>query len=103
MRNIICRIGIVLALCAMNLSMAWAHDGEVHTLSDLAYTWSFDPLIIFLLAVSGIGYVVGVSRLWLSAGIGRGVSRWSATAFASAWISMIVALISPLHPMGEVL
>jgi cytochrome c oxidase assembly factor CtaG len=48
-------------------------------------------------------YVHGVRRLWGTAGVGRGVQRWEAACFAAGWVSLAVALVSPLHALGGAL
>src|SRR5438477_7702935 len=53
-----------------------------------------------LLALAAL-YGVGVARLWRSAGVGRGISRAQALAFAAGWVTMAAALIGPLHEMSE--
>jgi putative membrane protein len=80
-----------------------AHDGKPHEFGDLIYTWGFDPLVIAGLALSGWLYLRGVRRLWRAGRQGKGVRRWEAWAYAGGWLALFVALVSPLHPMGEVL
>jgi putative membrane protein len=82
---------------------ASAHEGKPHNFSDLLYTWSFDPLIVISLVLSAWIYIQGVFNLWRSNKIGRGIRFWEAAAFAGGWLSLFVALVSPLHPWGEVL
>lgn len=82
---------------------ASAHAGKPHNLADLIYTWGLDPLVVGGLALSGWLYVRGVRRLWRGAGRERGIRRWEAWAYAGGWFALFVALVSPLHPLGEVL
>jgi cytochrome c oxidase assembly factor CtaG len=91
------------ALCLMPFSFASAHDGKPHKFGDLIYTWGLDPLVIASLALSGWLYLRGVRRLWRGAGGGSGIRRWEAFCYAGGWLALFVALVSPLHPMGEVL
>ncbi len=79
---------------------AWAHAGHVHWW-DIAATWTFDPLVILPLAISGLLYVLGAARLWRRAGPGRGVRPWQAFSFALGWLLLAGALVSPLHWLGE--
>ncbi len=97
------RIAITLALIAAAPVLVFGHDGKPHNFEDLWRTWSFDPLIIGSLAVSAAVYTAGLRSLWRQSGVGHGISRWQAAAFAGGWLSMFVALVSPLHPWGEVL
>jgi putative membrane protein len=41
--------------------------------------------------------------VWRDAGVGHGVRRWEAASFAGGWLALVVALVSPLHPWGNVL
>jgi putative membrane protein len=70
---------------------------------ELWSAWSFEPAVLFGLGLTGWLYVNGVRKLWRSAGRGKGLRRWEAGAFASGWIVLVVALVSPLHRLGEVL
>ncbi|HWS90260.1 MAG TPA: cytochrome c oxidase assembly protein [Pyrinomonadaceae bacterium] len=85
------------------LTTAFAHGGEPHGFSDLPYTWGRDPVVWACLLASGWLYARGVRRLWRESGRGRGVRRWEAAAYAGGWAALCVALVSPLHPWGEVL
>jgi putative membrane protein len=66
-------------------------------------SWTFEPAIVLPIAIAGALYAVGVVRLWHSARVGVGVRVWECVAFAGGWLALIVALLSPLHPLGEVL
>jgi putative membrane protein len=46
-------------------------------------------------------YAAGVARLWRAAGVGRGISRAQALAFAAGWVTLVLALVGPLHEMSE--
>jgi cytochrome c oxidase assembly factor CtaG len=62
--------------------------------------WAFEPWVVACLLVSGVGYAVGVQRLWHGAGRGRGIRPWQVAAFAGGWLALAVALVSPLDPLG---
>lgn len=79
------------------------HDGKPHGFDDLWRTWSFDPLIIAALLISAAVYFRGIKNLWRASEKGSGISLWEAAAFAGGWLALVVALVSPLHPWGEVL
>lgn len=66
-------------------------------------TWSFEPWVVCCLAVSAVLYAIGLGRLWRRAGRGHGVSVRRASAFAAGWLTLVVALVTPLDPMGSVL
>jgi len=77
-----------------------AHSGHVHWL-DVDTTWTWNPWVTAPLALSGGLYCTGVVRLWHRAGIGRGVRLWQAGCFASGWLLLVFALVTPLHWLGE--
>jgi putative membrane protein len=91
------------ALSAFFPEVALAHDGHLVTRDELWSAWSFEPAVLVGLALTGVLYVAGARALWRNAGIGRGLRTWEAGAFALGWISIAVALISPLHQLGGVL
>ena len=65
--------------------------------------WSWEPWTVALLVLSGALYAIGIARLWRSAGAGRGIARWQVASFAVANTALIVALLSPIDTMSEVL
>lgn len=100
------RLALVAALAALGASLsttALAHDGKPHNARDLLFTWGLDPIVIVSLALSAWLYFRGLTRLWREAGQGHGIRRWEAAVFAGGWFALFVALVSPLHPLGEVL
>jgi putative membrane protein len=92
------------AFCIFNFSFpVWAHEGKPHTFHDLWYTWGRDPFVIAGLVATAWLYWRGFRRVWAESARGREVRRWEAWAFAGGWLALFVALVSPLHPWGEVL
>lgn len=65
--------------------------------------WTWDPLVLLGLALSAWLYARGLRRLWARAGVGQGIKKWEAGAFAAGWLSIVIALISPLDPLSDVL
>lgn len=65
--------------------------------------WTWDPFVLPLLALSAALYVIGLDRLWARAGIGQGIRRWEAACFGLGWLGLVVALVSPLDSLGDVL
>jgi cytochrome c oxidase assembly factor CtaG len=78
-------------------------DAHLLVPHDLWSAWSFDPVVIVLLALSAGLYFQGVRALWRNAGPGHGIQRWEAVAFVGGWLTLAVALVSPLHRLGGVL
>src|ERR1051326_6507200 len=79
------------------------HEGKPHNWDDLARAWTFEPLVILSLAVSGLLFAVGVRRLWHESPKRRTIRPWEALCFAGGWFALFVSLISPLHAWGGVL
>ena len=65
--------------------------------------WSFEPAVIVTLGIAAWLYVRGARALWRSAGVGKGVATWEAAAFGAGWATLVLALMSPLHRLGEAL
>ena len=63
--------------------------------------WTFDAWVVGPLLLSGFLYFIGMQRLWRRAGLGRGVRQWQAACFWSGWAALALALVSPLHWLGE--
>jgi putative membrane protein len=63
--------------------------------------WVSEPLTLWVLLIAGLLYALGVRHLWRSAGFGQGIRRWELLTFACGWIALIIALVSPLHPLGR--
>ena len=68
-----------------------AHAGEAHELS-----WTWEPWTIALLALTGALYAIGVRRLGAA-------FKWQTLAFALGWITLVIALLSPLDELSEIL
>ena len=79
-----------------------AHAGHLHT-SQVMSWWTWQPFVIAGLLLSFSLYSIGTVRLWRHAGVGHGVRWWQAAAFGGAWTSMVVALVSPLDRLSEIL
>jgi putative membrane protein len=90
---------IVLALVLP--TAAFGHEGEVHT--GALTQWEFDPLIVVVLLASASIYALGLRNVWTSAGIGHGIKKLEALYYTLGWLSLAVALVSPVHVLGELL
>lgn len=80
-----------------------AHAGLPPEPHDLPGAWSFEPAVLLGLALLGWAYGRGVAAVWGRAGVGRGVRRWQAAAFAAGLAALFVALVSPLDALGAAL
>lgn len=79
-------------------SLAFAHTvGEA---SGLVLKGTFEPWVIFLLALSIVLYAIGLTRVWSKTlRVPMPLLR-QATAFFLGWLAMVVALVSPLDALG---
>lgn len=68
-----------------------------------AASWTLDPLALGTVTTSSIVYATGLRNLWRSAGAGAGIRRREAAAFAAGQLSLLVALISPLDRLSDIL
>jgi putative membrane protein len=77
-------------------SLAFAHAGEPLEPHDLWSAWRFDPGIVIPLLLAAILYTRGARTT-------RGITSRQRLCFWSGWLMLVLALVSPLHPLGEVL
>jgi cytochrome c oxidase assembly factor CtaG len=77
------------------------HEENIVAGHSLLAGWEFDPAVAIPLAASLLLYGLGLARLWRRAGWGRGVTAVQAGLFAGGWLTLLVALVSPLHEYGE--
>jgi putative membrane protein len=68
---------------------------------DWALQWSLEPWATVPLLISAYLYLVGSQRLKVGSGLGRPARRRLSILFWSGWIILALALISPLHELGE--
>jgi len=65
--------------------------------------WTADPLAIGTVTLSSAVYARGTSRLWRQSGVGHGIARWEALAFALGELSLLIALVSPVDRLSDLL
>lgn len=65
--------------------------------------WFSEPLAALPLVLVGMLYGAGIVRLWRRGRRGRGIGTARVAAFAAGWLAAALALLSPLHPLGEML
>lgn len=58
--------------------------------------WEFEPGIVIPLALSALLYAIGSRRH-------AGLTHMQRACFWAGWASLVLALMSPLHPLGEAL
>lgn len=65
--------------------------------------WTADALVLGSMGVSSAVYGLGVSRLWKRVGVGHGVLRREALLFALGQLTWVIALVSPLDRLSDIL
>jgi cytochrome c oxidase assembly factor CtaG len=99
---------LIFAIMALMTRCVLAHEVESpeslpHNYHELWRTWAWEPGTVIPLALSAWLYAQGLWRTWRAAGYGHGIKPWQAASFAAGWMWLVIALISPLHPWGQVL
>jgi putative membrane protein len=61
------------------------------------------PFVVAGLVVSAALYDLGLRRLWRRGGIGVAVRRWEAACFLLGWLALVIALVSPLDRLSDLL
>ena len=79
-------------------SHAHAHGTESH---GATASWTYDPWVVIPLLIAGILYALGSSVLARRSVVGRKVRGWHSVAYIAGWLSLTLALVSPLHWLGE--
>jgi putative membrane protein len=90
---------VALLLCGT--ATASAHEIGPANLSELNDWWAFEPGVVIPLLLTALLYVLGVSRLRAAANTAFGGAEIA--CFVAGWFTLVVALVSPLHPWGAVL
>jgi putative membrane protein len=63
--------------------------------------WTFEPAVVLGLAAAALVYGIGRHRLRGRLRDGLAGRRWEAVSFWTGWTVLALALLSPLHQMGE--
>ncbi|HSD71590.1 MAG TPA: cytochrome c oxidase assembly protein [Thermoanaerobaculia bacterium] len=65
--------------------------------------WTVDPVVLASLLVAASLYSAGVVRLRREAGRAGGVPSWQLISFAAAWVALVLALLSPVAALSDLL
>lgn len=65
------------------------------------WQWQAEPWVITLLILSLVLYIVGYLRLWRHAGEEHGARKPQLWTFCLGWLSLSLALVSPLDTLGN--
>jgi putative membrane protein len=71
---------------------------EFHSLTA---SWTYDPWVLAPLLLAGVVYALGASMLSRRIAAKRNILDWHLLAFIGGWLSLALALVSPLHWLGE--
>lgn len=97
-------LGIVAAPRLLLAHEVESDEAVPESVRQLLTAWAWEPGTIIGLGISGWLYVVGMVRLWRASGEpARKTHRWQAWCFAAGWITLLLALLSPIHPLGQIL
>jgi putative membrane protein len=88
-----------LILAAFSPRLA-AHGNAAPASPSWWQTWEFDPAVILPLYLLAASYYAGLRNLRTATGERRKLRR-EAWCFAAAWSVLVVALISPMHPLSR--
>jgi putative membrane protein len=91
-------IGLILLAVLCSSTPGLAHELEPHA---NGAAWTFDPWIVAPLLVAAGLYAIGSSVLWQRTGSVLQLRWWRTLAFVSGWLTLVGALLSPLHWLGE--
>jgi putative membrane protein len=84
-----------LAVAAMTPVHAWAESE-----TGRAGGWTWPPLVVISLLLAGALYIAGLARMYGTSA--RVNIRWPSVAcFALGWASLVLAVDSPIHEIGE--
>jgi len=103
MRKMMIRTFVPAGVLLLSCVPVFAHGDDAPEHFSLAGV-EISPIITTVVLVLSLTiYIAGVTRLWRSAGRGRGITTNAAMAFGLGWLSLFVALIGPFHEMSEAL
>jgi cytochrome c oxidase assembly factor CtaG len=88
---------LIIIVIAVFGRAAYAHGGAE---ADSHATWTFDPWIVGPLLTVALLYALGSWRLHTRRR-SRTAQDWRPLAFWTGWLSLVAALVSPLHWLGE--
>lgn len=85
------------------IAAALLHDGGALTPEHFWKAWTFEPLVVLALGTAALFYAVGRHRLRTRSAERTPSGRWQAASFWTGWLVLALALLSPLHALGEAL
>src|SRR3954463_6082795 len=97
------RSGVLLPVFALlaSASAASAHEIGPENFDELRTAWAFEPGVVIPIIIAGWLYARGFRRLRRASQHALGGTE--AWCYAIGWLTLVIALVSPLHPWGSVL
>jgi putative membrane protein len=77
--------------------LALAPAAAAHTAAENSEAWSFEPGVVTPLVISALMFAIGAVRRRARPGWSKG----EFVAFIAGWLMLVIALISPIHKLGE--
>jgi cytochrome c oxidase assembly factor CtaG len=90
-------IALLTLVTLLGPSPAFAHGGQLHG----EIGWTRDLFIVVPVVLSGLAFALGSLRLLRRARGGRAQLGWRIASYAAGWLTLALALTSPLHALGE--
>lgn len=89
--------------CVLACAVVACADARAHAVATDAspLAWTFGPWVVIALAVSLALYVAGYRRLRTRGAQGREARAARLAAFVVGWLTLVLALVSPLHALSE--
>ena len=88
------------------LAVAMTRGAHAHPIADVGApppdwnVWTWTPWVVLLMVASALAYANGVRAMWRQAGKGKGIRSGQALAFVAGWLSVALALLSPLDALS---
>lgn len=83
---------------ALAVRPAAAHGAQPHA---SMLVWSFDPWVVTPIVIAGLLHAFGSFRLWQRSRNSQGITGRPALIWWAGWLVLAVALVSPVHFIGE--
>jgi putative membrane protein len=93
------KLGAIAAILGTATSAAAHTSSEVLTRAQAEHAWTLEPGVVIPLALAATLFVAGAVRR-------RGRAGWSGAqvaCFVAGWITLFIALVSPVHKLGALL
>jgi putative membrane protein len=84
------------------IAAVFAHEPTV-TPADWTRAWSWELGIVIPLVITAVFYAGGTLVIYRRNPNTPAIRWWEACSFWAGWLTLVIALVSPLHRMGEAL